>query len=152
MNARAAQPLFVDTSAWYAIFDEDDAAHERAWEVFDAIRDERLAYRPLYTTSHVVGELATLLLARADHGTATRALAQVRDSGNVYIIHSDPVSMRDAIDEFARYDDQLISLVDHLTVVLANERDADHVFTFDTDFRTLGCTVVPDDVHIPEGD
>lgn len=48
--------------------------------------------------------------------------------------------------EFYRYDDQDSSLVDHAAGVLAAERDAEHVFTFDPDdFRTLGFTVVPDD-------
>lgn len=50
-----------------------------------------------------------------------------------------------AAGQFADYDDQEISFVDHTTAILADERDVDHVFTFDGDFRTLGFTVVPAD-------
>lgn len=48
--------------------------------------------------------------------------------------------------EFARYDDQRISFVDHTSGVLADENDIEHVFSFDVDdFHTLGFTVVPED-------
>ena len=61
------------------------------------------------------------------------------------MIHPDQAAFDAATTEFNRYDDHDISLVDHLTGVLAAERDVDHVFAFDGDFRTLGFTVVPDD-------
>lgn len=48
-----------------------------------------------------------------------------------------------AVTQFDRYDDQAISLVDHLTGVLADERDVEQIFAFDSDFRTLKFTLVP---------
>lgn len=137
-------PLFVDTSAWYAIFDEDDAEHTRATAVREAILTGDLQYRPIYTTSHVLGELATLLL-RYSHDITSRALHQIRDSPNVTVIHPDRVAFDAAVTQFDRYDDQAISLVDHLTAVLADERDVEQIFTFDSDFRTLEFTLLPDD-------
>ncbi|MFC7009850.1 type II toxin-antitoxin system VapC family toxin [Halalkalicoccus salilacus] len=137
-------PLFVDTSAWYAIFDEDDAEHTRATAVREAILAGDLHYRPVYTTSHVLGELATLLL-RYSHTVASQALNQIRTSPNVTVIHPDGVAFEAAVTQFDRYDDQVISLVDHLTGVLADERDVDQIFAFDSDFRTLGFTLVPGD-------
>lgn len=102
-----------------------------------------LQYRPIYTTSHVLGELATLLLCYS-HDVASRALHQIRDSPNVTVIHPDRMAFDAAVTAFDRYDDHTISLVDHLTGVLADERDVDHIFTFDTDFRTLELTLVPE--------
>ncbi|WP_122088698.1 type II toxin-antitoxin system VapC family toxin [Halalkalicoccus subterraneus] len=138
-------PLFVDTSAWYAIFDEDDAEHTRATAVREAIHSGDLQHRPIYTTSHVLGELATLLL-RFSHDIASRTLTQIRDSPNVTVIHPDRVAFDAAVTQFDRYDDQAISFVDHLTGVLADERDVDRIFAFDSDFRTLGFTLTPDDI------
>ena len=43
-------PVFVDTSAWYAIVDEDDARHGQATAVREAILAGDLAYRPIYLT------------------------------------------------------------------------------------------------------
>lgn len=56
------------------------------------------------------------------------------------------VPVRPGLPQFARYDDQQISFVDHASAVLAHEYDVEYVFTFDSDdIRTLGLTVVPDD-------
>ncbi len=49
------------------------------------------------------------------------------------------------VSERIRTGDRAVSFVDHTTAVLADERDVDHVFAFDDDFRTLGFTVVPAD-------
>jgi len=146
--APGATPVFVDTSAWYAIFDEDDAEHARATSVREAIHAGDLPYRPIYTTGHVLGEVAALLLRRG-HDIASRALGQIRNSPNVTVIHPDRATFDAATTEFDHYDDHEISLVDHLTGVLATERDVDHVFAFDGDFRTLGFTVVPYDTGEP---
>ena len=62
------------------------------------------------------------------------------------VLHPGEPSFAVACEEFYCYDDQNISLVDHATGVLADERDDRHIFTFDPDdFRILGFTVVPDD-------
>ena len=49
MTARAATPLFIDTGAFIAWYDDDDHHHARAQAVFQAIRTGDLPYRPLYT-------------------------------------------------------------------------------------------------------
>jgi uncharacterized protein len=141
-----ATPLFVDTGAFYARMDEDDAHHARAKAIFDAIRKGDLPYRPLYTTDYVLTELVTLALAHAKYALAASALTRVRSSSAVTILHGSEAVFESACDEFYRYNVHEISLVDHATGVLANERGVEHMFTFDPDdFRTLGFTAVPDD-------
>ena len=90
-----------------------------------------------------------MLLYKVDHATATRALGNIFEGSSFNIIRADPSAFADAREEFERYDDQEITLVDHLTGVLAAELDVDHVFAFDGDFRTLGFTVVPEDTGGP---
>lgn len=142
----AATPLFIDTGAFYARMDEDDAHHDRATGVFNAIQAGELPYRPLYTTGYVLAELVTLGLARANYALAATALRRVRASPSVTVLHPDDRIFAAICDEFYRYDGQNISLVDHATGVLADDHDVEHIFTFDPDdFRTLGFTVVPDD-------
>jgi predicted nucleic acid-binding protein len=114
--------------------------------VADAIQAGDLPYRPLYTTGYILAELVTLGLARANYTLAATALRRVRASPSVTVLHPDEPMFAAVCDELYRDDDQDISLVDHATGVLADERDVEHVFTFDPeDFRTLGFTVVPDD-------
>jgi predicted nucleic acid-binding protein len=140
-----ATPLFVDTGGLYAVFDEDDTEHARARTVFDGIREGDLAYRPIYMSAHALSELVTLVLARGGTADAADVLQKVRSSPNVTVIHPDAVAFDAACDQFEEYDDQVISLVDHLTGVLAAERGVEHVFAFDDDFATLGLTRVPVD-------
>lgn len=144
-----ADPLSVDTGAFFAYYNVRDEHHEIARAVFQAIRAGDLAYSLLYTTRFVLAELTTLLLYKVDHATATRALGDILAAGSFNVVRADPAAFADARDEFDRYDDHEITLVDHLTGVLANERGVELIFAFDSDFRTLGFTVVPQDTGEP---
>ena len=148
MSGLGATPLFIDTGAFYAHYDESASRHDRATAVFDAIAAGEAPYRPLYTTTHVLAELSTLLMRKRDHETAVRGLDRIRNSPAFSVVSPTEDEFDMACRQFERYDDQGITLVDHLTAVLADERDVDHVFAFDSDFRTLGLTLVPRDVEI----
>lgn len=140
-----AVPLFIDTGAFYARFVGTAQRHERATAVFEAIGAGEIPYRPLYTSTYVIDELATLILSHRNHDAAVAAVERVRQSPTT-IVHPDEADFNTTCEQFARYDDHEISFTDHLTGVLAADRDIEHVFTFDPDhFRTLGFTAVPDD-------
>lgn len=150
MSGPGVPPLLIDTGAFYARYDESASRHERATAVFDAIASGEVQYRPLYTTTHVLAELATLLMRKRGHMAAVRGLTRLRESAAFTVIQPTEDEFDNACAQFERYDDQDITLVDHLTAVVADERDTDHIFAFDSDFRTLGCTLVPEDVRIPD--
>lgn len=149
MSSPGAPPLLIDTGAFYARYDESASRHERATAVFDAIASGEVQYQPLYTTTHVLVELATLLMRKRGHTTAVRGLTRIRESAAFTVVHPTEDEFDDTCAQLERYDDQGITLVDHLTAVVADERDTDHIFAFDSDFRTLGYTLVPADVRIP---
>lgn len=140
-----SRPLFIDTGAFFAAFNATDTHHDPARTVLEAIRTGELPYRPLYTTGYVLAELATLTLRKKDHSAAVRAVKHAADPSNITVLYPDAATFAAAREEFGRYDDQQISFVDHVTGVLAAERDVERVFAFDSDFRTLGFTVVPND-------
>lgn len=75
--------------------------------------------------------------------TALRAIRQ----GELFtVLAVDTERFEFACEQFERHDDQTITLVGHLSGVLADSRDVPHVFTFDPDdFRILGFTAVPGD-------
>lgn len=139
------RPLFVDTNAFVALFDRDDSHHEVANAVLDGIRDGDLAYGPLFTSRYVLSETATTLLYGAGHREAVDALQTIRNSSTFNLLEvTEPLFDR-TVEQFAAYDDQEISFVDHLNSVLGGEFDVEHVFAFEEDFRTLGMTRVPVD-------
>jgi predicted nucleic acid-binding protein len=141
-----ATPLFIDTSAFFARFNEGDTGtrHDRATATFTAIREGDLPFRPLYTSGYVLAELATLMLRKSTHADAMTAIERIEGSPNITVLHPDAATFAAARHAFARYDDQQISFIDHMTGVLAAKHDIDHIFAFDSDFRTLGFTLVPE--------
>lgn len=145
MSGPGATPLFIDTGAFYARADADDAHHETATRLFDAIRSGDLPYRPLYTTQAVVSELATLCLYKLGHDVAVRALSAILESESITVLPVGRSTFAAAADQFAAYDDQTISFVDQTTAVLADEHGVDHLFAFDTDFTILGFRLVPEE-------
>ncbi|ELY39712.1 type II toxin-antitoxin system VapC family toxin [Natronorubrum tibetense] len=149
MSGPGTTPLFVDTGAFFAHFVRDSPRHERARTVMNGIQTGDLWFRPLYTTGYVLGELATLILRKKSHEKAFETLRRIRNSSAVTVLHPDETQFDAICDEFAHFDDQQISFVDHATGSLAAAYEVEHVFAFDSDFRTLGFTLVPDDVPIP---
>jgi predicted nucleic acid-binding protein len=151
MSGPGSTPLFVDTGAFYARADEDDRHHETATRLFDGIRSGDVPYRPVFTSQSVLAELATLALYKLGHSGAVRALNAVRTSESINVVPVGNATFETAAEQFETHDDQDISFVDHTTSVLAAERDVEHVFAFDGDVRTLGFTVVPEDVGLFDG-
>lgn len=147
--AQGTTPLFIDTGTFFAWAYERAERHDRAREVFDALGAGDLPYRPLYTSRSVLSELATLMLRKIGHAEAVDTLNTIRESESFNILPVDKPAFNAACDEFAQYDDQQISFVDHTSSVLAGSRDIEHVFAFNSDFRTLGFTLVPEDVNEP---
>lgn len=141
----SATPLFIDTGAFYARFVGTAQRNDRATAIFEAIGEGAVPYRPLYTSTYVLDELATLVLSHRDHDGAAAALERVRESPTT-VIQPDRGDFDRTCDQFTRDDDHEISFTDHMSGVLAADRDIEHVFTFDPDhFRTLGFTAVPSD-------
>jgi predicted nucleic acid-binding protein len=147
-----SRPLFVDTNAFVAVFDEDDDHHERANAVLDGIGEGSLPYGPVYTSRYVLSETATVLLYGSGHRDAVEALTSIRASSTLNVLEVTGQLFEKTANQFARYDDQQISFVDHMSNVLSNEYDIDHVFAFEKDFKTLGMTRVPVDTGDAIGD
>ena len=139
------RPLFVDTNAFVALFNEDDAYYDRANAVMNGIRDGELSYGPIFTSRFVISETVTTLLYGASHREAVAALQAIRGSSTFNILEvTDPIFAK-AAEQFEDYDDQQISFVDHLNSILGDEFDIEHIFAFEDDFVTLGLTRVPVD-------
>lgn len=146
MSGPGTTPLFIDTGAFYARVDEADEDHEVATRVFDGIQSGNLIYRPIFTSQAVLSEFATLALYKLGHEDALKMLNATRESESINVLPVKIGTFEAAAEQFEAYDDQGISFVDHTTSILADERDIEHVFTFDEDFRTLGFTLVPEDI------
>lgn len=139
-----ATALFLDTSGLVPLFTTGAGRqHEQVAALFDALREDRLPYRPIYTNQYVLDELVSLLLSRTNPATADAALRRVRDSQVIRVLDVTPAEFERAVAAFHDHDDRAFSLTDHLVAVQADDREVSHVLTYDDDFRSLGFSVLP---------
>jgi predicted nucleic acid-binding protein len=129
------KPLFVDTTAWYALADNGDRHHAEAVRILAELKRDR---RRLITTNHVVSETYALARARLGMSTATQILTQFRTSVMAQRIHVTEVWESAAEDLLTRYDDQEFSYVDATSFVVMSRLTLQEAFAFDHHFSTAG--------------
>jgi uncharacterized protein len=136
-------PLFVDTNAIVAHQYESTSRHEEIRPVIQAVGENKLPYYPLVTNQYVLDEVVSLLLSHSGTRVAHQVLSRILETGTFEVLDVEPSLVDRAIDQFQEYDDQSISLTDHVIAVQANDYEIEHILTYDNGFQTLGFTVLP---------
>ena len=131
--------LFVDTSAWCAVFDRRDQNHTRASAFFSALRGKPVR---LITSDYIFDETVTLLRAHTGHPSAV-AFGESILKGSVAIEEIDASLRAEAWELFVKYDDLDCSFTDYTSFVLMRNLQLDHAFTFDHHFWTMGLVCHP---------
>ena len=132
--------IFVDTGAWYALVDQNDANHARAvaW-----LADNT---EPLVTTDYVVDETLTLLRARR-LGERTIALGnRFFDNTDelVTVVYVTEQDVRRTWETFSRFRDKEWSFTDCSSKVVMERLAITVAFAFDQHFRQFDSVrVVP---------
>ncbi|MFC6723853.1 hypothetical protein ACFQE1_05570 [Halobium palmae] len=78
-------------------------------------------------------------------GSSVPAFGRIERSDLFTAVHPIEEMYVGALQPLSQFDDQQILLAGHMTDVVADENDVDAILTFDSDFRTLGYSLVPDD-------
>src|SRR5579885_318833 len=106
-----SERIFVDTSAYYALADQDDSNHHAASVAAQHLSQEGV---DLYTSNFVVAESHTLLLNRLGRDTAALVLDRLYAS-TTRIIRATEADERRAREIVAQYKDKSFSLVDAIS-------------------------------------
>ena len=133
--------IFVDSSAYYAVSDLDDANHERAAALLHQLVAAR---RSTFTTNYVIAESHALHLSRLGYQAALRWLTGIVDDRATVIVR---VSLRDehrARDIIRAYDDKTFSLSDATSFAVMERLRISQAFSFDADFRQFGFVTLPE--------
>lgn len=136
--ASQAMRLLIDSSAYFALLDRDDANHSQAL----AIRDRLNAggWR-LFTTSFVLAETHALLLNRLSQHIATEFLRGMERSTTTLVwVRSADVQRAKAI--IYQYDDKDFSLTDTTSFAVMERLRIPCAFTFDRHFAQYGLAVL----------
>jgi len=129
-----AAEVFIDTSGFYAQWDRNDPAHERAKTWLKASRGKFIAV----TTEWVIGETCTLLMARGVPHLIRPFLDQLAASRALRSINPDAETLDETKRFLRRHADQGYSFVDCLSFCVMNNHGVLTVLTTDVHFRKAG--------------
>jgi uncharacterized protein len=127
--------IFADTSAFYALVDRSDPAHDPARACLESLARDRI---PLVTHNYVVVETLALL-----HRTMGKRVARrwANDLDAVEVDWVDAALHARALDAYRRTN-RRTSFVDCVSFELMRERKITHALAFDDDFRRAGFQLV----------
>jgi len=130
--------LLADTSALLALATRDDRNHEAAVEFVRRNPQARFV-----VTELIVNEVATRARARAGAGPAAALARSLLESRRYELVFVDMELLRGAVERLARLSDKRLSLTDCASFELMDQLGLTSAFTFDSDFRDCGYTMVP---------
>jgi predicted nucleic acid-binding protein len=126
--------IFVDTTAWYGFFVQNDQFHTKATEYFSS--------QPKLTTSGIVIEETLALMhhrvGKREAVMAGQLVHQMCDGSIWYITAKE----NDEIIHLYRSTPRYIDYVDTSIIWLCRKLELP-VFTFDAHFKKMGLTIVP---------
>jgi predicted nucleic acid-binding protein len=129
--------IFVDTGAWYALVDSDDAEHAAAAAFLAANTI------PLITTNFVFSETITLIRYRIGHEAARSFGQKLKESSFVRVVTVTIADEERAWEIFREYRDQDFSFVDCTSFAVIERMKLSTAFTFDRHFSVMKFAVVP---------
>jgi predicted nucleic acid-binding protein len=130
-------PVFVDTSALYALLVESDANHSRARSAFESLQRREAA---LVSSSYVLVEFYALLGRRV----GLDAVAEFRKdfAPLLDIVWVDAELHDEGLELLLDRHRESLSLVDAVSFLVARRHVVDEVFAYDPDFQREGFTAV----------
>lgn len=135
--------LFIDTSAFVALEDEDDKEHKAALDYREKIRREETPFRALYTSNYILDEVVTLLRLKLGHQAAVAFGENLRRSKVLRRLRVTPAIEDNAWKIFKKYSDKDFSFTDCTSFVLMEQEAISTAFTFDEHFQQYGFQMVP---------
>lgn len=133
--------IFVDTSAWFALYHRRDDAHRGAVRFWGTLPQQTTR---LVISDYVFDEAITLTRARAGHAAAVR-LGEFLHASKVVEFAEVTAQVRAAAWElFVRHADRDFSFTDCTSFVVIRELGLADVFAFDEHFAQMGFRVWPD--------
>ncbi len=127
--------VFVDTSALYALLDEDDANHGRAAKAFAELRESELT-----THAYVLVETLALVSRRLGWEAARRLLDGLL--AVVTVVPVDPGTHDSALAAFRDAGSSQISFVDRTSFAFMRSNRLPAAFAFDSHFVSAGFELV----------
>ena len=133
--------LFVDTSGWVALYNEDDKYHTAAVAFWRQLPLEN----PRFVTNDYIMDETYTNLRRARNGLfrARQAYETVERSRLVDLVEVDADYRQRGWILFTKYEDKVFSFTDCVCFAMMHELGIYQAFSFDADFARAGFVVRP---------
>lgn len=135
--------LFIDTTAFVALEDEDDKEHKTALDYREKIRQGKTPFRALYTSNYILDEVFTLLRLNLSHRATLAFEENIKRSKILRILRVTPEIENVAWNIFKKYGDKDFSFTDCTSFALMEQEAISTAFTFDKHFQQYGFQTVP---------
>jgi predicted nucleic acid-binding protein len=131
--------MFVDTSAWFAIYNRTDAFHRKAVEMLESLKEEKV---DLYTSKVIFAELIALEASRYGKKEAIELGSTLLSLKSDLFIEE--MLFEDELKawELFKNTSAKVSYVDCTCVVMMKRLEIEKMFTFDKHFGRMGVEVV----------
>lgn len=132
-----SERVFVDTSAYYALVDQNDMKHGSAIATAHQLGQSGA---DVFTSNFVVAETHTLILNRLGRDSALVALARIYASAT-RIVRATEADERRGRDIVAQQSDKDYSLVDTISFAIMERLHLRLAWTYDHHFHQFGFTL-----------
>lgn len=132
--------VLVDSSGFIAVFNRRDQYHAQGLEIYKQLRDAKL-----YTSNYILSELYTRLLPKVGiYGVrlCRQALLKAESQRFLTIEWIDKESVNQAWQYFDKFSEHQLSFTDATSYLLVKKYKLDAIFTFDSDFKEVGLSVL----------
>lgn len=134
------ESIFVDTGAWVALADRDDAHHRKAVSVYPSLLK---THRSLITSNLVIAEAYVIILNELAHNAAIDFIERISASPRILKIYSNADIEVEALNILKKYADQDFSYTDAVSFAIMKRQKIDQFFGFDKHFVTAGFVKIP---------
>lgn len=131
--------IFVDTAALIAMGEKTDKFHKKALEVRNELKTSQSEF---VTTNAVIFELAGYFCLSQKRGTASRLTEAINQSKKWDCITIDENLMKKGLALYKKMSDKDWSLVDCISMIIAEENSITDIFTTDHHFEQAGFTIL----------
>lgn len=128
--------IFVDTSAWVALYAPKDFNHLAAKQFHKTVRDR------FVTNDYVIDETLTVLKSRVNGQIALEVGVELFAGELVQIEWVSSADVQDAWEVFQRFRDKAWSFTDCVSHVMMRRLSVGAAFAFDEHFRQFGTVAV----------
>jgi predicted nucleic acid-binding protein len=129
--------VFIDTAGWANLINPNEDFHSLATKIYAGAIQQGVR---LITTNYVIAELVAVLTSpiRVPKPTIIAAVAGLKSSSKIQIVHIDQAQDDEAWDLLSRRPDKLWSLVDCASFVVMQELGITEALTTDHHFEQAG--------------